>query len=377
MIAIFKPTYGCNLACSYCYLSNVTKTPYRAQLQFVLNALIQVRDVMTPNDKKETTLLWHGGEPLVWGYNNFKTVFEFVEKEFRGYNYRHSIQTNLSLIDERFIELFKRYKVDVSFSLDGTKSIHDSQRVDKAGNPTFEVILKKYSLCKEHGINPGCIVVATKKHIGHIAELYEFMASAGISFKLNPIFNAGEAENNNDEYGLTPQEYAKMSIELFDLWYNDKERRINNQKFVDIASAIVTGVTSLCVFSKNCQDSVFAISPYGEVFPCGRFCDSSLKEYSLGNITETPLKIILEGRKNSEVYKREFYINNSDCAECKYFKICHGGCLHDGFLVNRDFKTKSFLCDAYKAVFPHIEEVMLREKGMYEAIANKALMVTE
>lgn len=373
MIAIFKPTYACNLACKYCYLSNETKTPHRAELSFILDALLQVRDVMNPNDKKVTTLLWHGGEPLVWGYDNYKSVFEFVENNFNGYKYRHSIQTNLSLIDERFIDLFKRYNVSISFSLDGTQDIHDSQRVDKMGNPTFEKIISKYELCREHGINPGCIVVATRKHIGKIAELYEFMANKGISFKLNPIFCAGEAETNNDEYGLTAREYAQMSIELFDLWYNDKDRRINNQKFVEIASALITKQTTLCVFSRNCQDSVFAISPYGDVFPCGRFCDNSLKDYSYGNIKETSLSEILRRRHDSEVYRREYHINNSDCAKCRYFDICHGGCLHDGYLVNKDFKTRTFLCDAYKMVFPHIEKVLQRDRSIFEPVVNNAL----
>lgn len=373
MIVVFKPTYSCNLACKYCYLSNDTKKPYCADLSLVLKALIQIRDVINPHDNRVTTLLWHGGEPLLWGFDNYKKTFEFVKKEFDGYNYQHSIQTNLSLIDERFIELFKQYKVNVSFSLDGTRDIHDSQRVDKAGHPTFEKILNKYFLCKKHGINPGCIVVATKKHIGRIAELYDFMANHEINFKLNPIFSAGEAESNDDEYGLTSLEYAKMSVELFDLWYNDKDRHINNQKFIDIASALVTGQTSLCVFGKNCQDNVFAISPHGDIFPCGRFCDNSLKQFSYGNLYDNSLNSILANRKNSEIYKREQFINNSECKYCKYFNICHGGCLHDGFLVNKDFKTKSFLCEAYKIVFSHIENIIGKEKSLFETIIHQSL----
>ena len=371
MIIIIKPTYACNFACKYCYLSNDTKTPnYCASLEFIKNALLQIRDVLIPTDKKVSTILWHGGEPLLWGYNNFKHIFRFIEEVFDGYNYQQSIQTNLSLINQDFIELFKKYRVSVGFSLDGTKAIHDSQRVDKSGRGTFDLILNKYFLCKDNGINPGCIVVATKKHIGKIAELYKYMSSNGIDFKLNPIFCAGEAKTNDDDFGLTPSEYAQMSIELFDLWYNDKSRQINNPKFVDIASAIFTGQTSLCVFSSNCQENVFAISPYGEVFPCGRFCDNSLKQYSFGSITDEPLSDILTRRKESEIYKREYFINNSDCKNCKYFSICHGGCLHDGYLVNKDFKTKSFLCEAYKIVFPHIESVIYQDKALFETALN-------
>ena len=113
MIVIFKPTYSCNFACRYCYLSDETKTPYRAELELVLKALFQVKDIMNPHDKRGTTLIWHGGEPLLWGYDNIKKVLEFTEDNFNGYNYRHTIQTNLSLVDERFIDLFKKHKVYV------------------------------------------------------------------------------------------------------------------------------------------------------------------------------------------------------------------------------------------------------------------------
>lgn len=370
MIVVLKPTYACNFACKYCYLSNDTKSFYQSSLEFIIKVLLQVKEVLSPQDKRVTTFLWHGGEPLLWGYDNYKAVFEFVEKEFEGYNYKHSVQTNLSLINKDFIELFKRFNVRLSFSLDGTQEIHDLQRVDKSGSPTFKRILDKYSLCRRYGINPACIVVATKKHIGRIVELYEFMANNGINFKLNPMFCSGEAETNDDEYGLTPMEYADLSIELFDLWYNDNERRIDNQNFVEIASALITNRTALCVFSKNCQENVFAISPYGEVFPCGRFCDNSLKQYSYGNLNDNSLSQILENRRDSEIYKRETFIRESECKDCKFFNICYGGCLHDGFLVNKDFKTKSFLCESYKKIFSHIEEAILKQKNLFENIVK-------
>ncbi len=358
MIIVIKPTYACNLACKYCYLSNDTKQAYRADLNLVKNFLIQVRDLLKKGDKRTNTILWHGGEPLLWGIDNYTQIFQFIEKEFNGYSYKQAIQTNLSLINVNFIDLFKRHKVGVSFSLDGTEDIHDSQRVDKQGAPTFAKIMEQVELCKNLGIKPGCIVVATKKHIGRISETYNFMVKNELNFKLNPLFCAGEAEQNKDEYSLTPEEFADMSIELFDLWYNDSNSKIQNQKFIDIASALVTRKTALCVFSKNCQDNVLAFSPYGDIFPCGRFCDNSLKEYSYGNITKMPLKDILAQRKDSEIYQRHLHIDNSDCKACQYYDICYGGCLHDGFLVNKDFKTKTFLCNAYKKVFHHIQSII-------------------
>lgn len=358
MIVIIKPTYACNLACKYCYLSNDTKVNKSADIEMIKDALIQLRDSILKESTKVTTIIWHGGEPLLWGYENYRQIFNFINSEFKGYPYQQSIQTNLSLINQEFINLFREHNVSISFSLDGMQEIHDAQRVDKKGRPTFHRIMEKVNLCRSNNINLGCIVVATRKHIGKIEELYHFMVQNEISFKLNPMFCAGEAENNADEYTLTVDEYANMSIRLFDLWYNDTESKIQNQKFIDIASSLITRRTSLCVFSKNCQDNVIAISPFGDVFPCGRFCDNEMKEYSYGNLLHEPLNKILERKKKSDIYNRSLTLENSECVKCEFYDICFGGCLHDGYLVNKDFRTKTFLCEAYKKVFSHIQEVI-------------------
>jgi uncharacterized protein len=267
------------------------------------------------------------------------------------------------LIDEDYIDLFLKYKVHIGFSLDGTKALHDSQRINHNGGGTFDVIMEKLAMCKNRNLHMGCIVVAGKKHIGKMPELYQFMCTNGINFKLNPMFNAGEARNNYDEYGLTPDEYAAMSIELFDLMFFDKEHNIKESDFVTIASNLITKKPSGCTFGRNCQDGFLAVSPNGDVFPCVRFCDKDLLSYAYGNLREEELVAILPRIKSSDTYNRFKYIEAGDCKACNFFTVCHGGCLHDGFIGSGDFKSKTFLCGAYTKIFSHIHK-RLSEEGM-------------
>jgi uncharacterized protein len=335
-------------------VENKTINSSKFTVEFTKHLLKQAKKCFLQNEKRNFTLIWHGGEPLLWGINNYKSIFEFMEKEFEGYNYQNNIQTNLLLINEDIIGLFKKYNVKVGFSLDGIREINDIQRIDKHGNGTFDLIMDKFALCKNNKLELGCIVVATKKHIGKVKELYNFMSENNIGFKLNPIFNSGEAKENIDEYGLTPSEYADMSIELFDLWYFDTKHKNNNSIFVDIASNLATKKITGCLFEENCQNSFLGISPYGNVLPCGRFCDEEEIKYSYGNLHMENLDTILSRINESEMYKRFEYIKESDCKYCEYFYACHGGCLHDGYLKSGDFKSKTFLCSAYKKIFPHI-----------------------
>lgn len=359
MVLILKPTYACNFRCKYCYLSDETKTHTNTfDINFAKRIVLQIKNTLP--SKRKITIIWHGGEPLLWGKENYREVLPFMQDKLADFDPHLSMQTNLSLINEEYLEILSRYNVRLGFSLDGPKDIHDSQRVDAGGHPTFDAIMEKLALCREHGMNPGCIVVGSRKHIGHIPDLYQFMKESRLNFKFNPLFISGEAEQNRDEYGITTNEYAQMSIELFDLWFDDQQGIVSESNFVEIASNIVTGKSTGCMFSRNCQDNFIAIAPTGDVMPCGRFCDEGLKQFSYGNLHQEPLSEILPRIKQSEPYHRAKYIAESGCAKCKWFKICHGGCLHDGFLRNGDFKSKTNLCSAYKQIFAHIEQRLMK-----------------
>ena len=364
MIYIIKPTYACNFRCKYCYLSNSTKRlSDLINVDLVKKSILQIKETLLNDNRKKIAFIWHGGEPMLWGIDNYCEIWAYMQQELSGYDVHNSMQTNLSLVTDEWIDLFLQYNVHVGFSLDGTQAIHDQQRVDVHGNPTFERIIANYRRCKERGMQIGCIVVGSKKHQGHIAELYRFMRDEGIGFKFNPLFCSGEAQNNMDEYGITPDEYAQMSIELFDLWFDDRQGKITESNFVEIASNIATGKPTGCMFTKNCQDNFLAIAPTGDVMPCGRFCDNDMLQYSYGNLHNETLGEILPRIKETETYKRAEYIATSGCKDCRWYHICHGGCLHDGFLASSDFRHKTFLCPAYKQIFAHIEH-RLKDNGI-------------
>lgn len=324
----------------------------------------QMKQYIEKKHIKKLTIIWHGGEPLLWGEDNFREILGFAKKNFEGINYKSSIQTNLSLMSESYIRIFKEYNVHIGFSLDGYKELNDSQRVYSDGSGTYCDIIEKVDLCRNAGLSIGCIIVGSRKHIGRIKELYEFLCAHQLNFKFNPLFVSGEANNNQDEYGITAAEYADMAIELFDLWYHDARNKLSESNFIEIASNILTGKTSHCLFGKNCQDNFFAVSPTGDILPCGRFCDNEYQELSYGNISERPLTEILEGRKGYESYQRASFIENSDCFKCEFYRICHGGCLHEGYLNSGDFRKKTFLCAAYKRIFKHIKTVLKSDNNL-------------
>lgn len=332
-------------------------------IEFVKHVVLQIKEAFSSTIHQDLTFIWHGGEPLLWGKEKYSIALEFMNSNLNGFTLHNLLQTNLSLIDEDYLDILKQYNVRIGFSLDGPKEIHDNQRVGIDGRPTFDTIMDRLALCRLWGVRLGCIVVGSRKHIGRISELYQFMKENNLDFKFNPLFISGEANQNRDQYGITSREYSQMCIELFDLWFNDHNGKVTESNFVEIASNIALKHTSGCIFSRNCQNNFMAIAPSGDVMPCGRFCDDELRHFSYGNLHHESLVDILPRIKQSEIYHRADYIANSSCINCKWYNICHGGCLHDGFLHSGNFKSKTLLCSAYKQIFDHIEEKM-QEAGL-------------
>ena len=365
MTLILIPSFDCNFRCKYCYLHNATKhSQCKLRADFICSILHQFKEILRSTNRN-LKLIWHGGEPLLWGIDNYRQVFEYIKQELSEIEVQNSIQSNLSLVDDSYIRLLKQYDVKVGFSLDGTKEINDAQRVLKNGKGTFDVIIDKLRLCRNEGIMLGCIAVFSRNSVGKIKQFYNLMNEMQLNFKLNPLFETGETCNAIEELGINVMEYADSMQELFDLMMDDPNCTIVEDNLLEMASAVSTGRTKHCLFGYNCQDNFLAIAPSGDVMPCGRFCDNDLLQYSYGNLHRETLAEILPRIKETETYKRAEYIAASGCKDCRWYHICHGGCLHDGFLASGDFRHKTFLCPAYKRIFAHIEKRM-QENGIIQ-----------
>lgn len=353
---VISPTYECNLRCKYCYLNNQTKLDHhRLDVNFVKDIILQIKTFLEIRKEKKVTFIWHGGEPLLWGKKNFKNIFQFIKTQLNDFEVHNSIQTNLTLIDNEYLDIFSEYNVSIGGSLDGVKEIHDSLRIRKNGEPTFNTVLNNLTLCRERGLKTNCIVVANKYHVGQIARMYNFLKEKQINFKFNPIFLSGEASIDNDACGITPQQYAEMCIELFELCMSDLDGKIVESNLIEITSNIATNRPRLCAFIRNCQEHFLSITPNGDVLPCGRFGNNELQKFSYGNLHNESLLDIYEKVQKSDIFNRYQFIEKSSCTKCEFMKICHGGCLHDGFLISGDFQHKTFLCEAYKQIFSYIK----------------------
>ena len=140
---LLKLASRCNLGCAYCYWFR-DKTVYEKPAILtadVEESLIQKLDYhMAKYNLKKFTILFHGGEPLLFGKNRFIKFMERLESVSHntGCKLDLAITTNGVLIDKEWARLFRNYTVTPTISIDGPREIHDMQRPDLGNHGTYD-----------------------------------------------------------------------------------------------------------------------------------------------------------------------------------------------------------------------------------------------
>src|SRR5262249_20774151 len=159
---VLQPIDLCNLNCTYCYLPG-RRNPKRMP-DAVLEGVIRKSLAMSPRVVSgATTLVWHGGEPLLAGLDFYRTATELIRKyKPANLDVRQAIQTNGTLITDDWIRWFSENTVEVSVSIDGPKSIHDQRRVNWQGRGSFDEVLAGLDCLRRNGIPLRAICVVSR-----------------------------------------------------------------------------------------------------------------------------------------------------------------------------------------------------------------------
>lgn len=340
---MIKPASSlCNMRCRYCFYNDVAslrKVPSYGimSLETVTSMLSNIFCDLDAKDR--VTFAFQGGEPLLAGIEFFE-FFVYSANTLRGdVCVEYTIQTNGTLLDETWCAFFKKYNFLVGLSMDGSKEIHDANRVDKNGEGTYRRVIKAKSLLDEYGIEYNVLAVLTNELAEKPEEFWKTIRELGISYvQLIPCL--GELEGKRiQRFTLTPHRFADFYIKLFELWKQDYNRNeiVSVKLFDDILNLLVYKICTACGMTGYCSPQL-VIEADGSAYPCDFYV---LDEYKIGDITKQTLLELLLSRQASDFLKRPNIPMNM-CKSCRYKLICGGGC-------KRMYKevcgsTNSFFC---------------------------------
>ncbi|EKO1024660.1 radical SAM protein [Salmonella enterica subsp. enterica] len=354
-INVIKPTHLCNLACRYCYNED-ERNPIMTliTLEKVIKETFDY--VETVGGFTGVEFIWHGGEPFFVGIDFYNYVVLYQKKHNKGINYINTIQTNGTLINNKWIKFIKDNDFIISLSIDGDKNSHDLNRIYKNGKGSFDKVMKGAKKLKQNGINFGSVLVVNKINQNDVEELYRFFVKEQIVFNIIPLVKSGRANDNFQDLGLDADEYFEPWRKVYDLWFdaNDKEY-IQVSDFVRKTQSIIAGRAADCIGMSQCGNANCSTDPLGDIYPCASL--SGHNDLKYGNINQHTLYELFNIPVAYNWRNRPI---NQDCSVCQWQHVCHGGCQSRSYkFYAGDYRTKDYYCPSLKKMYEHIKNRLL------------------
>lgn len=348
---IIKLTEACNYSCHFCRYANHPQTDCIIKLDDVKHILLETVKYNISRGSHRVKVIFHGGEPLLWGHERFQQVLCYEDELAAEYSVRfaNSIQTNGFLLNEQWVELLKRYNFSVGISLDGPGDLNG--HFGKDGNEESVVrVLTNVEMLKQAGVPFGILSVITNAHTARAKEFYDYWVEHGIE-------NVGLCfcYNPEDDETVDCDKLSAFLIELFDLYFYGKAK-INFREFNNAIQKKLTQKAGSCTFAcrENCGHFL-TIDSHMRVM----FCDDYdlNKNSSLGSMREMGFEEIVASDRYQEMCRQSRRIVGANCATCPVKDLCGSGCNRN------DTKTENYFCPTYKKLYAHISECLLDQTG--------------
>ncbi|MFZ2472351.1 MAG: anaerobic sulfatase maturase [Methanothrix sp.] len=375
-----KPTgAACNLGCKYCFFLS-KKNLYPKSSFRMSDELLEtyIRQYIEAQKIPQATIAWQGGEPTLMGLDFFRRSIQYQQKYKRpNMIIQNTMQTNGTLLDGEWCEFFHENNFLIGLSLDGPRELHDAYRVDKAGNPTFDRVMKAARLLRKHKVDYNILTTVHAANADYPLEVYRFLRD---EIKANFIQFIPIVERDNDtgfqegdrvtDRSVKADQYGRFLISIFDEWVRKDVGKTYVQIF-DVALAAWAGVApGICAFSPTCGTAM-ALEHNGDMYSCDHFVEP---KYLLGNIRERSMAQLAGSRKQQKFGRDKIDTLPEYCRLCEVRFACNGECPKNRFIKTQNGEIGlNYLCAGYKEFFRHVDgpmRFMAHELRQGQAPAN-------
>ena len=373
----------CNIDCAYCYYLEKEKffpgeKKFRMSPDVLESHIRQTIEASLEAGMSEVNFAWQGGEPTMLGVDYFQQVVALQQKYApAGAKIANALQTNGILLDDAWGAFLKENKFLVGISIDGPKKVHDRYRIDRAGRPTFDAVMRGLEVLQRHGVEHNALTTVHRANGGKGREVYRFLKGLGIEFmQFIPIAERTGAEglsgapqvdmdpgNTVTPWSVSPRAYGKFLCDVFDTWFSRDIGEVFVQ-FFDVQLGLWMGrPSSLCVFAETCGSGL-ALEHDGSLYSCDHYV---YPEYRLGNIAETPMRDMLWTDRQNQFGRDKADTLTAQCRACRYRFACNGDCPKHRFAMSKDGEAgHSYFCESYTMFFRHAGS---RMQDMARAVA--------
>lgn len=359
-----KPASGlCNLQCAYCFYADVTRQrdiqSYGVMSEHTLELLVRKMFDAVPD---EISLTFQGGEPTLAGKNYYRRLLA-LEKQYNrhGIPIHHAIQTNASLLDTEWCDIFLEGRFLVGVSLDGNKGLHDRYRKASSGEGTYEKAEQGIALLREYGIPYNILCVVHQQVAENASSVFESMKQHTY---LQFIPCLDHFDGAPMPYSLQPETYGRFLIQLYDLYEHAYRAGtpVSIRSFDNWLGMLSGYPPEHCGLAGQCGRYAL-IEADGSVFPCDFYV---LDQWRIASICDDSFDFRHEYEPWSRFIKESLILPET-CRTCRWLRLCRGGCKRERTSRFADVSHNRF-CEAYTMFFDARAE---RMKKMAESLLNK------
>ena len=329
MTALVKPASSlCNLKCSYCFYCDEAENRKGGasavmSTETAGNLIKKVFEFC--GEGSDISFMFQGGEPLLAGIEFFRSFIRIAEslKDIKT-TVRYSLQTNGTLIDKGFCELFKENNFLIGVSLDGDEATHNAHRCD-----SFSKVMSGINLLREYGVDFNILSVITSKT--DASALFDFYIKNDFR-DVQPIYCLDPLSGEKNSFSLDAKGFARFQKRFFNLWFAEISGggRFYVRDFDNLLSLMTKGVAEQCGATGRCNAQL-VVEAGGTCYPCDFYC---LDEYECADINTASIEDILhcDGLKKFMEFDEP---KNKLCSSCPVRQLCGGGCKRYRSLYNQ------------------------------------------
>lgn len=365
---VLKLSSRCNLACDYCYVYEMADQSWRLQPKAMTPKTIdatcaRIREHVSEYGLKSVRVVLHGGEPLLAGLDTLDYAASALRRAVPDdVGVSLALQTNGVLLDDDFLQMMHRHRIQVGVSLDGGRTGHDRHRRDSAGRGSYRAVSNGLRLLmrpEHHGLLGGllCVIDVANDPVNTFEELLAF-APPAVDFLL-PHGNWSNPPQGREPASAATA-YGDWLAAAFDRWYSAPRQETNVRLFHDIISLLLGGAGG---------SEQIGLSPIAFVVvdTDGAFEHSDTAKSAQAGAAETGMNVfthsVTDVLGHPEVVRRQSGVRGlaPTCQRCRLLRVCGGGHYAHRYRAGSGFMNRSVYCLDLQRLIGHVAAQVSRD----------------
>jgi uncharacterized protein len=341
-----------------CYAETLTPRKHQPKNLFTNELYRNTITTILDGSKSDTLdIVFHGGEPLLHSAEWFDDACSFALEKANelGKKVSFSMQSNLTILRDAHVEVFKKYGLSIGVSLDGDKETHNSMR------GLFSITATNIFKLQEMNLFSGVIVVISHHNWNKMPVFFKQMQEMNIrTFHMNIASAVGRG--NPMEHLGTEKTFTAFR-DCIESMLSYKGEIIDTRMIRKLSQFLNPPKSTDDAFKQLRCDNMFchagvtmvAVQHDGNVFPCGCAGSSgNMKNFKLDNLSiksgNSPIEYF-ETLKKFHAKKEKYH---NECVHCPAKFVCEHGC---PAFDHTDPETPENTCAATKQLYNYLQTI--------------------